>query len=98
MKALILNGKVIDIASSEFEVHDSMSWIDSPDDVQYGWFYDGTFFIEPLKPDTESYNILRAREYPPITDYIDGIVKNDQIQIDLYIAKCQAIKLKYPKP
>jgi len=41
---------------------------------------------------------LRSKEYPPITDYLDGIVKSDQAQIDAYIAACQAVKLKYPKP
>lgn len=41
---------------------------------------------------------LRAAEYPPITDYLDGIVKGDQAQIDKYIADCQAVKAKYPKP
>ena len=41
---------------------------------------------------------LRAREYPPITDYIDGVVKGDQEQIDKYIADCLAVKAKYPKP
>jgi hypothetical protein len=40
----------------------------------------------------------RASEYPQIQDYIDGIVKGDQAQIDAYIAACQAVKLKYPKP
>lgn len=40
----------------------------------------------------------RAAEYPPITDYIDGVVKGDQAQIDEYIAACQAVKNKYPKP
>ena len=40
----------------------------------------------------------RANEYPPILDYIDGVVKGDQAQIDKYISDCQAIKLKYPKP
>ena len=40
----------------------------------------------------------RAKEYPPITDYLDGIVKGDQAQIDKYVADCLAIKLKYPKP
>ena len=39
----------------------------------------------------------RQREYPPITDYIDGVVKSDQAQIDKYIADCQAVKAKYPK-
>jgi hypothetical protein len=40
---------------------------------------------------------LRKSEYPPITDYIDGVVKGDQAQIDAYIAACQAVKAKYPK-
>ena len=44
------------------------------------------------------YNVLREKEYPPITDYIDGVVKGDQQQIDDYIAKCLAVKAKYPKP
>jgi hypothetical protein len=39
----------------------------------------------------------RRREYPPITDYLDGVVKGDQAQIDAYIAACQAVKAKYPK-
>jgi hypothetical protein len=45
----------------------------------------------------ESYAIKRQREYPLITDYIDGVVKGDQTQIDVYIAACQAVKAKYPK-
>lgn len=44
------------------------------------------------------YKTLRAREYPPITDYIDGVVKGDQEQIDNYIARCLEVKAKYPKP
>lgn len=40
----------------------------------------------------------RANEYPPISDYLDGLVKNDQAQIDKYIADCLAVKIKYPKP
>ena len=39
----------------------------------------------------------RGPEYPPYTDYLDGIVKNDQAQIDKYIADCLAVKAKYPK-
>ena len=45
-----------------------------------------------------AYKAKRAAEYPPITDYLDGIVKGDQAQIDAYIAACQAVKTKYPKP
>lgn len=43
------------------------------------------------------YTEKRRSEYPPIQDYIDGIVKNDQEQVDQYIAKCLSIKAKYPK-
>ena len=45
-----------------------------------------------------TYAEKRAAAYPPITDYIDGVVKNDQAQIDKYIADCLAVKAKYPKP
>lgn len=47
--------------------------------------------------DAKEYQRLRAAEYPPITDYIDGVVKGDQAQIDKYIADCLAVKAKYPK-
>lgn len=43
------------------------------------------------------YKQKRAAEYPPITDYLDGVVKGDKTQIDAYIAACQAVKDKYPK-
>jgi hypothetical protein len=44
-----------------------------------------------------AYIVKRALEYPNITDYIDGVVKGDQAQIDKYIADCLAVKAKYPK-
>lgn len=44
------------------------------------------------------YQRLRAPEYPPVEDYVDGIVKGDQEQVDAYIAACLAVKEKYPKP
>lgn len=39
----------------------------------------------------------RQAEYPPITDYLDGVVKGDQAQIQAYIDACLAVKAKYPK-
>lgn len=45
-----------------------------------------------------TYVEYRYGEYPPITDYLDAVVKGDQTQIDKYIADCQAVKAKYPKP
>ena len=53
---------------------------------------------EVLRPKTElTYAQKRAAEYPPMTDYLDGVVKGDQAQIAKYIADCQAVKAKYPK-
>ena len=48
--------------------------------------------------DAHAYIAKRQAEYPPYTNYLDGIVKGDQEQIDAYIAACQAVKAKYPKP
>lgn len=47
---------------------------------------------------TPTYAEQRMGEYPSLLDYIDGVVKNDQEQIDAYIAACLAVKAKYPKP
>ena len=47
--------------------------------------------------DAKEYQRKRAAEYPSITDYIDGVVKGDQAQIQAYIDACLAVKAKYPK-
>ena len=47
--------------------------------------------------DAHAYIAKRQAEYPPMTDYLDGVAKGDQAQIDKYIADCQAVKAKYPK-
>lgn len=53
---------------------------------------------EALRPKTTlTYAEKRAAEYPPMADYLDGVVKGDQAQIAKYIADCQAVKAKYPK-
>ena len=48
--------------------------------------------------DPNAYKAKRQAEYPPMNDYLDGVVKGDQAQIDKYIADCLAVKTKYPKP
>jgi len=40
MKALILNNAVVDVQSSTFEVHSSMTWVDCDDTVKVGNVYD----------------------------------------------------------
>jgi hypothetical protein len=52
----------------------------------------------PFVAPQPTYKDKRISEYPPIEDYLDGIVKGDQEQIDNYIAECLAVKAKYPKP
>jgi len=47
--------------------------------------------------DPEAYKYARASEYPPVTDWLDGMVKGDQAQIDKYIADCLAVKARFPK-
>ena len=44
-----------------------------------------------------TYADKRKAEYPNFLDYIDGVVKNDQAQIQKYINDCLAVKAKYPK-
>ena len=47
--------------------------------------------------DALTYADKRRSEYPPVTDYLDAVVKGDQAAIAAYIAACQAVKAKYPK-
>jgi len=47
--------------------------------------------------DAHAYIAKRASEYPNVSEYLDGIVKGDQAQIDKYIADCLAVKAKYKK-
>ena len=47
-----------------------------------------------------AYIAKRAAEYPPITDFADAYYwaqKGKTELMDAYVAKCDAIKLKYPK-
>ena len=46
--------------------------------------------------DTE-YQRLRAKEYPDVKEYLDGLVKGDTEQMQAYINQCLAVKAKYPK-
>lgn len=48
--------------------------------------------------DSKEYQRLRSPEYPPVTDYLDAVVKGDLAQQQAYIDACLAVKAKYPKP
>lgn len=75
---------------------------DIPSDYKlYRYTFEDGVFIETegyAKEKLYEVQMLRAKEYPPIADYIDGIVKGDQAQVQAYIDACLAVKAKYPKP
>jgi hypothetical protein len=48
-------------------------------------------------PPVPTYQQLRSAAYPPITDYLDAIVKGDKAQVKAYIDACLAVKVEYPK-
>ena len=47
--------------------------------------------------DPNAYKQQMAEAYPPLINYLDGIVKGDDAQVQKYIDDCLAVKAKYPK-
>ncbi len=68
-------------------------------DIETGEISESDFIahVELTNELTKTYSDKRKAEYPPATDYLDGIVKGDQGQIDKYIADCLAVKQRHPK-
>lgn len=77
------NGQVVEMTQEEI---DALQLVDAKRNA------------EVAKLSATQYQRNRAAEYPPITDYIDGIVKGDAAQVQTYIDACLAVKAKYPKP
>lgn len=46
MKALVLDGKVVDVAEEEFPVHSDLVWVDCPSNVLAGWDYKNGEFVD----------------------------------------------------
>ena len=63
MKALILDNKVVDVVSTEFEVHSSMSWVDCDDTVRAGFDYKDGKFTDPYALTDEQKAALAAVHY-----------------------------------
>ena len=83
IRAIYSNAVIIDDSTGVFDAQGNKIEIDM--DAVNAWV------------DPEAYKTKRQREYPPMTEYLDGIAKGDQAQIDKYIADCLAVKAKYPK-
>lgn len=84
-------------------------WLDSVDDLTV-WLSSDCIEINDAEAialnaaaqqarfDALPYDKKRLAEYPPMADYLDAIVKDDQTQLQVYIDACLAVKKKYPKP
>ena len=56
--------------------------------------------LEAQANEVERLNLVKAnrsKEYPDFKEYLDGIVKGDNVQVQKYINDCLAVKAKYPK-
>ena len=64
MKALILDEKVVDVKEQSYEVHPSMKWIDCPNNIKIGFFYDGKTFKSDEQTPEEIFEIrmIQLRE------------------------------------
>jgi hypothetical protein len=100
--ALVENNRVIDCVKVEphtvFKKDYADKFIPAPEGVSVAWKHDGSNFIPPLEDPQYSYKTKRSTEYPNFIEYLDGVVKGDQAQIQAYIDACLAVKAKYPKP
>jgi hypothetical protein len=83
IRALYSNVVTIDDGTGAFDAQGNQVTIDM--DAVNAWI------------DPEAYKAKRQAEYPPFTDYLDGIAKGDQAQINKYIADCLAVKQRNPK-
>ena len=63
MKALILDNKVVDVVSTEFEVHSSMTWVDCADTVKHGFEYKDGKFTDPFELTDEQKAAKAAVQY-----------------------------------
>lgn len=53
---------------------------------------------EPVKHREVQYWELREKSYPPMSDYLDAVVKDDKQAMQAYIDRCKEVKAMYPKP
>jgi hypothetical protein len=58
----------------------------------------GDYSADRLAMLTEAVHQERRAAYPPIEDYIDGVVKGDDAQVTAYKAKCLEVKKRHPLP
>lgn len=95
-KALIFQGKLVEVATEAFPVSPEMHWVDVADDVTpetHEWDGASMALIPPV---LLGYRELRAKAYPPIGDQLDALWKGGEPEATMQQA-ILAVKAKYPK-
>lgn len=78
--------------------YDGLTWLDKTQKQPAKKAVEAEITRLQAEYDATEYQRLRAAEYPPMEDYLDGIVKGDKAQVDAYIAACLEVKERFPKP
>jgi hypothetical protein len=94
MKALILNNEVIQLEESEFEVHNSMTWMDAPEGCSVGWVLNNGVLENPTTPEelaSEQLEHLRMVRNRKLSQ-TDWWVLPDRTPTDEQLAYRQALR------
>jgi len=94
-KALIFEGRIVQIESVSFPVAPELIWIDVDDAVSINsHVLEGGVVVAKPKPALPTYQELRAKAYPSIADQLDTIYHSG---IDVWKAAITAVKEEFPK-
>ena len=69
MKALIHNGKIVDVQNNSFDVSPSLTWVDCRDECTTSWSYEnGSFVAPPSETSEEKLERLRMQRNRKLRD------------------------------
>lgn len=70
------------------------------DSMMKRWYYQ-EWHTQPgernIMDDVLTYADIRALEYPSMSEYVDGVVKKNDLQVSSYITACNSVKEAWPK-
>ena len=98
MKALIFENKVVDVHEVEFEVSNSLTWMDCPDNCKAGTWELVSGSLQKIPEVEVAYDQKRTREYPSVGDQLDMIYKDNKNSTTTHADAVEAVKAKFPKP
>lgn len=104
MKALVHENIVVDLVETEFEVHESATWMDAPEGCKTGWLLEDGSLVAPPPAPSLSYDAARMQEYPAIGEQLDMLfhaIDGDETlktQFNDFYTAIKAVKDANPKP